>query len=447
MKISNLTVKDIRFPTSLEAHGSDAMHSDPDYSCAYVVLRCDEGTQGYGLTFTIGRGTEIVVQAVKSLAHLVIGKDTTEIFSNFAAFWRSLTSESQLRWVGPEKGVLHLATAAIVNALWDMWARMEGKPVWKLLADMDPETLVSTIDFRYITDVVTKEEALQFLREMQDGKAEREAKLISDGYPAYTTQVGWSGYPMEKVKSLCEKYIASGFDSFKIKVGQTLDEDIRRCRMVRNLIGWDNKLMVDANQVWDVEEAIERMKALAEFKPLWIEEPTSPDDVLGHLAISKALKPLGIGVATGEMCCNRVLFKQFLQAGAMQYCQIDSCRIGGVNEVLAVYFMAKKFRVPVCPHAGGVGLSEMVQHLQMFDYVCLSGTMEGRVIESVDQQQEHFEHPAIVKKSRYMAPINPGYSTYLKQKTVEEHEYPCGRVWKELIQSGRWKSPADNVRV
>ncbi|XP_071442155.1 mitochondrial enolase superfamily member 1-like isoform X2 [Hetaerina americana] len=435
MKITGLIVKDIRFPTSLEAHGSDAMHSCPDYSCAYVVLCGQEGIDGYGLTFTIGRGTEIVVQAVKSLSFLVVGRDTSDIYSDFAGFWRCLTSESQLRWVGPEKGVIHLATAAIVNALWDMWARIEGKPLWKLLCDMDPETLVSTIDFRYITNVLTKKEALHFLREMREGKAIREEKVIDEGYPAYTTQVGWSGYSLEKVKVLCQKYMASGFNSFKIKVGQNLDEDVRRCRMLRNLIGWDNTLMMDANQVWDVNEAIERMKVLAEFKPLWIEEPTSPDDVLGHLAISEALKPLGIGVATGEMCCNRVLFKQFLQAGAMQYCQIDSCRIGGVNEVLAVYFMARKFGVPVCPHAGGVGLSEMVQHLQIFDYVCLSGTMESRLIESVDQQQEHFEHPAVVKNSRYMVPTEPGYSTRLKQQSVVDYEYPCGKIWKRLHSS------------
>ncbi|KAG8233538.1 hypothetical protein J437_LFUL012781 [Ladona fulva] len=380
-----------------------------------------------------------VVAAVKALSFLVCGKDTNDIFGNFAGFWRSLTSESQLRWVGPEKGVIHLAAAAIVNSLWDLWARIEKKPLWKLLVDMTPEALVSAIDFRYITDVVTEEEALTMLKEMESGKVERENIIKEKGYPAYTTQVGWSGYSLSKMEELCHKYIADGFNSFKIKVGQSLEEDMRRCKAVRDIIGWNRELLVDANQVWDVAEAIERMKALAEFKPKWIEEPTSPDDILGHLAISNALRPFGIGVATGEMCCNRVMFKQFLTSGAMQYCQIDSCRIGGVNEVLAVYLMAKKLNVPVCPHAGGVGLSEMVQHLQIFDYVCLTATMEGRLIESVDQQKDHFEYPAIVANAHYLAPQNAGYSTRLKPEALENYEYPNGKEWQLLIKSGKHK--------
>ncbi|GLG96997.1 Mitochondrial enolase superfamily member 1 [Gryllus bimaculatus] len=440
--IRNLQARDIRFPTSLGAHGSDAMHTDPDYSCAYVVIYTERDVEGHGLTFTLGRGTEIVVQAINSMSSMVIGKDAAEIFQNFGAFWRQLTSESQLRWIGPEKGVVHLATAAIVNALWDLWGKVENKPVWKLLVDMEPETLVRAIDFRYITDVVTPEEALAMLKKAASGKEEREAELRRTGYPAYTTQVGWLGYTSDRVKELCAKYLAEGFTAFKVKVGQNLEDDKRRCAMVREVIGWDKVLMVDANQIWDVQQSIDWMKELAEFKPLWIEEPTSPDDVLGHAKISQALKPLGIGVATGEMCCNRVLFKQFLQSGGMQFCQIDSCRIGGVNEILSVYFMAKKLGVPVCPHAGGVGLCEMVQHLQMFDYVCLSGTKENRVVEFVDQQHEHFENPTVVKRAHYQVPIVPGYSTKLKPASAEAYEYPNGSKWQEMFSKGIFPRPA-----
>lgn len=441
LKIRTLHVRDIRFPTSLGSHGTDAVHVDCDYSCTYVTIYTESDMEGHGLTFTIGRGNEIVVAAVKSLAPFVVGQNAGHIFSDFAGFWRRLTNESQLRWVGPEKGVTHLATAAIINALWDLWARVQQKPLWKLLMDMEPEQLVSTIDFRYISDVVTKEEAIAMLKEMQPGKEEREEQMKRVGYPAYTTQAGWLGYSNDKVKTLCSEYLASGFTAFKVKVGQNLEDDRRRCAMVRDVIGWDNKLMVDANQVWDIEQAIEWMKQLAEFKPLWIEEPTSPDDILGHATISKALKPLGIGVATGEMCCNRVMFKQFLQANAMQYCQIDSCRIGGVNEVLSVYFMAKKLGVPVCPHAGGVGLCEMVQHLQIFDYICLTGTTEDRMIEFTDQQHEHFENPINVAHAHYIAPKMPGYSTVMKRESAEAYEYPYGRKWEEMFAKGLFTDP------
>nr|CAD7439517.1 unnamed protein product [Timema bartmani] len=460
LRIRNLHVRDLRFPTSLKADGSDAMHTDPDYSCAYVVIYTEREVEGHGLTFTLGRGTEIVVQAIKSMSRMVVGQNVKDIFSDFGVFWRKLTSESQLRWVGPEKGVVHLATAAIINALWDLWARLEHKPVWKLLVDLEPEVLVNCIDFRYISDVVTKEEAIEMLKAKREGKAEREEQMRTVGYPAYTTQVGWLGYSPEKVKDLCHQYMALGFTVFKVKVGQNLEDDRTRCRMVRDVIGYKNIMMVDANQTWDVSQAIEWMKQLAEFKPLWIEEPTSPDDVLGHLAISKALKPLGIGVATGEMCCNRVLFKQFLQSGAMQYCQIDSCRIGGVNEILSVYLMAKKLGVPVCPHAGGIGLCEMVQHLQIFDYISLSGTTESRMVEFVDQQHEHFENPTVVKHAHYIAPtvsisynitmliLNaPGYSTKMKPTSAEAYEYPHGSKWQEMFAEGLFKDPTKEAQV
>lgn len=437
--ITDVDVKDVRFPTSLLSDGSDAMHTDPDYSCAYVTLKTDKGVEGYGLTFTLGRGTEIVVQACKSMTYLLKGQKTADIFADFGSFWRKLTSESQLRWLGPEKGVTHLATAAIINALWDLWARLENKPVWKLLVDLTPEELVSTIDFRYITDVVTKEEALKMLKASEKGKKDREELLKKNGYPAYTTQVGWLGYSDEKVKVLCKKFLDLGFTSFKVKVGQDVKDDVRRCRLVREMIGDKNKMMVDANQVWDVDQSIAWMKELKEFKPMWIEEPTSPDDILGHAKIAEALRPYGIGVATGEMCANRVMFKQLLQAKAIDYCQIDSARIGGINEILSVYFMSKKLGVPVCPHAGGIGLCEMVQHLQIWDFISLSGTTENRMIEYVDQQHEHFEHPVKIEKACYMPPMSPGYSTKLTDNCLNNYIHPEGEQWKQMYAKGLFR--------
>ncbi|XP_046423831.1 mitochondrial enolase superfamily member 1-like [Neodiprion fabricii] len=441
--ITDAIVKDLRFPTSLNADGTDAMHTDPNYSCAYVIIVTNTEFEGHGMTFTLGRGTEVVTQACKSLFRLVKGRNVKEIYSDFASFWRALTSDSQMRWIGPEKGVSHLATAAIINALWDLWARIEGKPLWKLLVDLTPEQLVSTIDFRYITDVITKDEAVAILKSNAQGKEEREKVLLKKGYPAYTTQVGWMGYSDEKVKDLCKKYLELGFTAFKVKVGINLKEDIKRCRLIREVIGYKNKLMVDANQIWEVEEAIDWVKRLAEFKITWIEEPTSPDDVLGHARIAAELEPYGIGVATGEMCANRVMFKQLLQARAIKYCQIDSARIGGVNEILSVYFMALKLGVPVCPHAGGVGLCEMVQHLQMWDFVALSGTSENRVIEYVDQQHEHFEDPTNVQNAHYMPPTAPGYSTKFKKQSVAEYEYPNGVAWQHMFKEGIFPEPVD----
>ncbi|CAD6201908.1 GSCOCG00002846001-RA-CDS [Cotesia congregata] len=434
--IIEVSVKDIRFPTSLQADGSDAMHPDPDYSCAYVIIKLENGTEGYGLTFTLGRGTQIVVSACEAILKMVIYKDCNEIFSNFGKFWRYLTSESQLR---PEKGVIHLATASVINALWDLWSRIEKVPLWKLLTNLTPEQLVSTIDFRYITDVITPEEAIAILKSRQNGRKDREEKLLSRGLPAYTTQVGWLGYSDEKVRSLCKKYLKDGYTSFKAKVGRDLEDDVRRCGLIREEIGPDNKLMVDANQIWGVQEAVEWMNHLQKFNIHWIEEPTSPDDILGHREIKEKLRPLGIGVATGEACANRVMFKQFLQSGAVDFCQIDSARIGGVNEILAVYLMAWKFKVPVCPHAGGVGLCEMVQHLQMWDYVSLSGTTENRVIEYVDQQHEHFVTPSIVKNAHYMPPKSPGYSTQFKDQAILDYEYPHGKEWQRMFEQGVYK--------
>jgi len=427
MRIQSFTTYDIRFPTSRVQDGSDAMHTDPDYSAAYVILGTDADFEGHGLAFTIGRGNEVCVAAIESYRQFVVGRSLNEITSDFSGFWRELAVESQLRWLGPEKGAVHLALAAIVNAVWDLYAKAERKPVWKLLADMTPKQLVSCIDFRYITDALTPEEAYEILDRLARTKADREAELLRNGYPAYTTSVGWMGYSDDKVRAACRQALSEGWTHFKVKVGGDPADDIRRVGMVRNEVGPDRTVMVDANQRWNVGEAIERMRELARFNPLWIEEPTSPDDVLGHAAIARAIDP--IGVATGEHCANRVIFKQLLQANAIRFCQIDSCRLGGVNENLAVMLMAAKFGVPVCPHAGGVGLCEMVQHLSMFDYIAITGTMENRVTEFVDHLHEHFVDPVIIKDARYMPPSKPGYGTEMKPASRAIHRFPDGGVW------------------
>jgi L-fuconate dehydratase len=427
--IAAVDVLDIRFPTSRGWHGSDAMHRDPDYSAAYVILRTDrpDGIGGHGLTFTIGRGTELCVAAVRALAPLVTGSSLEAIRQDMRGFWRRLTSESQLRWVGPEKGVIHLATAALVNAVWDLYAKVEGKPLWQLLADMTPEELVACIDFRYITDALTPEDALAILRRNVPGRRSRQETVRRDGYPAYTTSVGWLGYPDEEIRRRCRDAVAAGWSHFKLKVGDDLRDDIRRCALVREEIGPHRRLMLDANQRWDVGPAIASMRKLARFDPWWIEEPTSPDDVLGHAAIARALAP--IKVATGEQCPNRVVFKQLLQAGAVGVCQIDACRLGGVNEVLAVLLMAEKFGIPVCPHAGGVGLCEYVQHLAIFDYLCVSASLEDRVVEYVDHLHEHFLDPVIVRNGRYVVPDVPGFSIAMKPEPLRDYEYPGGAAW------------------
>ncbi|MCI4377603.1 hypothetical protein PGIGA_G00205490 [Pangasianodon gigas] len=438
-EISKLTVSDVRFPTSLEQHGSDAMHTDPDYSVAYVVLDTDTSLKGYGLTFTVGRGTEIVVCAVEALSTLVIGKTLEEIVSDFRGFYRLLTNDGQMRWIGPEKGVIQLATAAILNAIWDMWARAEGKPLWKLLVDMDPRQLIRCIDFTYITDALTEQEALDILEKANKGKQEREDQMRKEGYPAYTTSCAWLGYSDEQLTQLCSAALDEGWTRFKVKVGADLQDDIRRCRLIRNMIGPENTLMIDANQRWDVSEAISWVSTLAEFRPLWIEEPTSPDDILGHAAISKALAPLGIGVATGEQCHNRVMFKQFLQASALQFVQIDSCRVGSVNENLAIILMAAKFKVPVCPHAGGVGLCELVQHLILFDYISVSASLDNRMCEYVDHLHEHFKSPTVIRNAHYIPPKDPGFSCEMLESSVQKHQFPRGEVWRRIL--GQKHSP------
>ncbi|GHO42685.1 L-fuconate dehydratase [Ktedonospora formicarum] len=431
IKITAISVHDVRFPTSRALDGSDAMNKDPDYSAAYVILHTNHpnGLEGHGITFTIGRGNEVVVTAINALTPLLVGHELEEWTANMGAFWRMITGDSQLRWIGPEKGAIHLATAALVNAVWDLWAKVAEKPLWKLIADMTPTELVRCIDFRYITDLLTPEEALELLQRQEPGKEQREVELVRNGYPAYTTSAGWSGYSDEKMRALCQAALADGWTRFKLKVGVDPVDDLRRARIMREEIGAHNLMMMDANQVWEVDEAIERMRDLARFEPWWIEEPTSPDDVLGHAKIARAVKP--IHVATGEHVQNRIVFKQLLQAEAISVCQIDACRLGGVNEVLAVLLMAAKCNVPVCPHAGGVGLCEYVQHLAMLDYIAISGTVEQRMLEYAAHLHEHFLHPVRLHQGHYLVPTAPGYSIEMHPQSLRDHSYPTGAVWAE----------------
>ena len=427
--ITGIRVHDIRFPTSLLRDGSDAMNKDGDYSAAYVVLDTDDAAlAGYGFTFTIGRGNDLAVEAARQRALPLVGRDVAELVGDLGAVYRELASDSQLRWLGPEKGVVHLAMAAVMNALWDLAARRAGKPLWRLLVDMTPEELVAAADLRYLSDVLTREQAVALLAEMEPTRVDRIAELESrGGYPCYTTSAGWLGYSDDKLRRLLQEAVDEGYRHVKLKVGADIEDDVRRLRIAREVIGWDAKLMIDANQVWDVPEAIEWVHRLAEFEPHWIEEPTSPDDILGHAAIRKAVAP--IGVATGEHGMNRVLFKQMFQADAIDFCQLDAARLASVNEILAVYLMAKKFGVPVCPHAGGVGLCELVQHLSIFDFVAVSGTLENRVTEFVDHLHEHFTDPCVVKGGNYLLPSRPGYSAQMRGSSVAAHSYPSGSVW------------------
>lgn len=420
-RITGLRTADLRFPTSQHLDGSDAMNPDPDYSAAYVVLETDGPHEGHGLTFTIGRGNEICVAAIEALRPLVVGLDMAWVAEDMGRFWRHITSDSQLRWIGPDKGAIHLATGAVVNAVWDLWAKIEGKPVWALVADMSPEELVRCIDFRYLTDCITPEWALEFLTKQAEGKVERRAKLEATGYPCYTTSAGWLGYDDDKLRRLCREAVDAGFRHIKMKVGRDLADDIRRLTIARETVGPDINLMIDANQVWEVDQAIDWVKQLAFARPWFIEEPTSPDDIEGHRKIREAVAP--IQVATGEMCQNRIIFKQLIMRGAIDVVQIDSCRLGGVNEILAVMLMAAKHGLKVCPHAGGVGLCEYVQHLSMIDYLCIAGTYEGRVIEYVDHLHEHFVEPCLIRDAAYMPPQLPGFSIEMKPASIAAYRF------------------------
>jgi L-fuconate dehydratase len=427
-RIVRFEVDDIRFPTSQWLDGSDAMNPDPDYSVAYVVVHTDGGEQGHGFAFTIGRGTEVEVAGIRAVEPLVVGLSVDEVLADLGAFSRRLVGDSPLRWLGPEKGVIHMAIGAVVNALWDMKATREGKPLWRLLSDMSPQELVDLVDFRYLTDALDPEEALAILEAGREGSAERERQLLTEGFPAYTSSAGWLGYSDEKVALLCQQAVESGFDHLKLKVGADIEDDVRRCKLVRELVGDDIRLSVDANQRWGIDEAIANVSRLAPFGLWWVEEPTSPDDVLGYQRIAQAIAP--IRVATGEHVANRVMFKQLLASGAIDVCQIDACRVGGVNENLAILLLAKKFGVPVCPHAGGVGLCEVVSHLAMFDFVAISGSTQDRWIEHVDHLHEHFADPVRIERGRYLAPTRPGSSARMLPESIKEYSYPSGPVWR-----------------
>ncbi len=420
--ITSLRVVDVRFPTSKHLDGSDAMNPDPDYSAAYVILGTDApGKEGHGLTFTIGRGNEICCAAIKALEPLVVGLDMAWVAEDMGRFWRHVTSDSQLRWIGPDKGAMHLATGAVVNAVWDLWAKLEGVPVWKLVSRMTPEEIVKLIDFRYITDCITPDEALAMLKAQDAGKSERLATLEREGYPCYTTSAGWLGYDDAKLRRLCQEAVDAGFNHVKMKVGRDKADDIRRLTIAREVLGPDRHLMIDANQVWEVNQAVAWVNDLAFCKPWFIEEPTSPDDIEGHRVIREGVAP--VKVATGEMCQNRIIFKQLIMRGAIDVVQIDSCRLGGVNEILAVMLMAAKYKLPVCPHAGGVGLCEYVQHLSMIDYLCIGGTREGRVIEYVDHLHEHFIDPCVIRNAAYMPPQLPGFSIEMKPQSLVDYTF------------------------
>ena len=420
-RIIDLETFDLRFPTSDSLDGSDAMNPDPDYSAAYVVLKTDSEYEGHGLTFTIGRGNDICVAAISAMKHLLVGIELDWVREDMGRFWRHITGDSQLRWIGPDKGAMHLATGAVVNAVWDLWAKEAKKPVWQLVAEMTSEEIVKLIDFRYLTDAITPDEAMDILIRNEDKKTERIEKLKAEGYPCYTTSAGWLGYSDEKLRRLCKEAKDAGFTHTKFKVGRSLDDDIRRLSIAREVLGDEINIMIDANQVWEVGQAIDWVQKLAFAKPFFIEEPTSPDDVMGHKTIREGIAP--IKVATGEMCQNRIIFKQFIKEGATDIVQIDSCRMGGLNEVLAVMLMAAKYKLPVWPHAGGVGLCEYVQHMSMIDYIVISAEKDTRRIEFIDHLHEHFIDPCIVKNGKYIAPSNPGFSIQMKRKTLADFSF------------------------
>ena len=427
--ITNVRVIDLRFPTSRESIGSDAVNKDPDYSAAYCILETDTDLEGHALTFTLGRGTELCVSAIEYLSRFVRNRTLQSITAYLNGFYLLLTGDMQFRWLGPEKGVIHLACGALINAVWDLYAKAEGKPIWRLLAEMTPEQIVAAVDFRYIADAISPAEALDILRAGKHQQAERLSILEARGYPAYTTSAGWFGFSDEKIRQLCREGLADGWTGFKLKVGGTPEDDLRRGQLMREEIGWDCHMMVDANQKWGVEEAIQRTILLGQLKPYWMEEPTSPDDILGHARIRREATP--VRIASGEHCHNSIMFKQLFQAEAIDVCQIDSCRVAGINENLAILLMAAKFGIPVCPHAGGVGLCEYVQHLAIFDFLGVSCTLENRVIEFVDHLHEHFRYPVTIRRGHYMVPQESGYSCEILPASLERFEYPNGEVWRE----------------
>lgn len=427
--IISMDVTDVRFPTSRHLDGSDAMNPAPDYSAAYVVLHTDGDHEGHAFAFTIGRGNDVQVAGIRALEQSVVGTDLDEVLHDMGGFSRRLTGDSQLRWLGPEKGVIHMAIGAVVNAAWDLRAKIEGKPLWRLLSDLSPEDVVDLVDFRHLTDVLTRDQALELLCRQESGKRTRIETLAREGLPAYTTTPGWLGYSDDKLVRLCKEALHEGFDFVKLKVGANIEDDVRRCALAREALGPDVRLAVDANQIWEVAEAIECIARLAPFDLTWVEEPTSPDDILGHAAIRRSAD---VAIATGEHVQNRVIFKQLMSQEAIDYVQIDATRVAGVNENIAIMLLAAKFGLPVCPHAGGVGLCELVQHLSMFDYVALGGRLEDRVIEHVGHLHEHFVDPVRISQGRYAAPELPGFSTQLKPNSLAAHRFPAGGAWSNF---------------
>jgi L-fuconate dehydratase len=428
-KITGFETYDVRFPTSRQLDGSDAMNPNPDYSSAYLIIRTDspDGLAGHGYVFTIGRGNDIQLSAVRELESFLAGREVDEVLDDLGGLSRQLVGDSPLRWLGPECGVVHMAIGAVLNACWDMAARRAGLPLWRLLAELTPAQIVGLVDFRYLADALTPDEALGLLDRGAEGKAERIAELERAGYPAYTTTPGWLGYSDEQLAALCRAAVRDGFRLVKLKVGARLEDDRRRIQIARDAVGDEVAIALDANQVWDVPTAISWMRALAPLRPEWIEEPTSPADILGTAVIRREISP--VRVATGEHVANRVIFKQLLQADAIDVMQIDACRVAGVNENLANLLLAAKFGVPVCPHAGGVGLCEIVRHLSMFDFAAVSGTMRRRSIEWIDHLHEHFTDPAVVENGRYLVPTAAGASTQMRPDSLAEYSFPDGAAW------------------
>ncbi|MFB2598548.1 enolase C-terminal domain-like protein [Herbiconiux sp. P17] len=428
-QIETVETFDVRFPTSQDLDGSDAMNTDPDYSAAYVVITTSAGDSGHGFVFTIGRGNDIQAAAIRSIGRVLEGRDVEQLLGDMGATWQEFVHDSQTRWLGPEKGVTHMAIGAIVNALWDLKAKRAGLPLWQLLAQMSPAELADLVDYRYLSDALTRDDALRILEAAVPGREARTAELLAGGYPAYTTSPGWLGYSDEKLARLCREAITDGFGQIKLKVGADLDDDIRRLRIAREVCGPDFPIAIDANQRWDVDAAVEWIDALRPFDLAWVEEPTSPDDVVGHSTIARRVAP--IRIATGEHVANRVVFKQLLQLEGAAVVQIDASRVAGVNENVAILLLAAKFGVPVCPHAGGVGLCEAVQHLSMFDFVAITGTQDDRMIEFVDHLHEHFVTPAKVVGGRYQTPTASGAGAEMHAASIEAFLFPDGVEWAE----------------
>lgn len=426
--ITNIRTFDVRFPTSAMLDGSDAMNAEPDYSAACLQLDTTiHGLVGHSLVFTIGRGNDVQIQAIRVVAEKVAGLDIEYVFENIGEIAKNLSSDSQLRWLGPDKGVFHMATGAVLNALWDLYAKSRGVPLWKLLSSMSPERIISCVDFRYISDAITPGEALEILREGATSREKNTTLLLENGLPAYTTTPGWLGYADEKMLRLTSEAMASGFGFIKYKCGKSFDDDHRRLTKIRQLVGPDFPIAIDANQVWDVDVAIEWIKGLEAFNLQWIEEPTHPDDVVGHARIAFEVSPTPI--ATGEMASSRIIFKQLLQSEAIKVMQIDATRVAGVNENIANILLAAKYGIPVCPHAGGVGLCEMVQHLAMFDAVAVSGHHRRRYVEYVDHLHDHFLEPARIADGNYMPPRRPGIGSEMLETSIRDFEFPNGNYW------------------